>query len=67
MQVTILAFLVVVMFLYIISSSMVVEMFLATRTLLPTRNMSYDLRGEAYFPPRVQWNFMNSAIGPLDQ
>jgi hypothetical protein len=30
----------------------------------PTRNMSYDLRGDAYFPPRTNFPFDNSEIGP---
>ena len=36
-----------------------------TRFEFPTRNMSYDLRGEAYYPPRVLFPFDNSEIGPL--
>lgn len=32
----------------------------------PTRNMSYDLRGEAYYPPRTITPYMNSTIGPMD-
>jgi hypothetical protein len=32
----------------------------------PTRNMSYDLRGEAYYPPRMITPYMNSTIGPMD-
>ena len=33
----------------------------------PTRNMSYDLRGEAHFPPRTNFPFNNSEIGPNNQ
>jgi hypothetical protein len=33
----------------------------------PTRNMSYDLRGEAYFPPRTNFPFDNSIIGPSNR
>lgn len=43
------------------------EGFLYTRFECPTRNMSYDLRGEAYFPPRdlsAPWGL--PTIGPLD-
>jgi len=35
-----------------------------SRSECPTRNMSYDLRGEAYFPPRTNFPFDNSVIGP---
>lgn len=34
------------------------------RVECPTRNMSYDLRGEAHFPPRTNFPFDNSEIGP---
>ena len=37
-----------------------------TRLRCPTRNMSYDLRGEAAFPVRRNNYFMNSSIGPYD-
>jgi hypothetical protein len=30
----------------------------------PTRNMSYDLRGEAYYPPLLNLPFDNSSIEP---
>lgn len=30
----------------------------------PTRNMSYDIRGEAYFPPLINIPFNNSSIEP---
>ena len=36
----------------------------SSRSECPTRNMSYDLRGEAYFPPRTNFPFDNSVIGP---
>ncbi len=62
---TIIVFLILIAFLYILNVSMVVEMFMATRSRCPTRNMSYDLRGDAYFPARVEVNFMNSSIGPF--
>jgi len=29
--------------------------------------MSYDLRGEAYFPSRTNFPFDNSEIGPIHQ
>jgi hypothetical protein len=38
-----------------------------TRSECPTRNMSYDLRGEAYFPPRTNFPFDNSVIGPSNR
>ena len=31
----------------------------------PTRNMSYDLRGEAYYPPLINLPFDNSSIEPI--
>ncbi len=37
-----------------------------TRLECPTRNSFYGLRGEAAFPPRRQFAFNNSAIGPMD-
>lgn len=50
--------------------SPLVEMFaLSTRLSCPTRNMSYDLRGEAYYPPRPLIPTGLSplpTIGPLD-
>jgi hypothetical protein len=39
----------------------------ATRITRPTRNMSYDLRGEAYFPPLLNLPFDNSSIAPISQ
>ena len=30
--------------------------------LRSTRNMSYDLRGEAYLPPRINYPFNNSEL-----
>lgn len=41
--------------------------FSPSRIECPTRNMSYDLRGEAYFPPRTNFPFDNSEIGPSNQ
>ena len=38
--------------------------FSSSRVECPTRNMSYDLRGEAYFPSRTNFPFDNSEIGP---
>jgi hypothetical protein len=38
-----------------------------TRSECPTRNMSYDLRGEAYFPERRNFPFDNSVIGPSNR
>ena len=40
------------------------EKFSPSRIEYPTRNMSYDLRGEAHFPPRTNFPFDNSEIGP---
>lgn len=37
-----------------------------TRLRCPTRNMSYDLRGEAYYPPRDANVWMNSEIGVVN-
>lgn len=36
-----------------------------TRINRPTRNMSYDLRGEAYYPPLLNLPFDNSSIAPI--
>lgn len=36
------------------------------RVNCPTRNMSYDLRGEAYYPSRILTPYMYSTIGPND-
>lgn len=36
-----------------------------TRNVCPTRNMSYDLRGDIPIP-RKDWPFMNATIGPRD-
>lgn len=33
----------------------------------PTRNMSYDIRGEAYFPPFLNLPFNNTNIEPLNK
>ena len=38
-----------------------------TRINRPTRNMSYDLRGEAYYPPLLNLPFDNSSIAPIPQ
>jgi len=38
--------------------------FFSSRVEYPTRNMSYDLRGEAHFPSRTNFPFDNSEIGP---
>ena len=37
------------------------------RSECPTRNMSYDIRGEAYFPLRTNFPFDNSVIGPSNR
>lgn len=37
----------------------------ASRITRPTRNMSYDLRGEAYYPPLLNLPFDNSSIAPI--
>lgn len=37
----------------------------ASRINRPTRNMSYDLRGEAYYPPLLNLPFDNSSIAPV--
>jgi hypothetical protein len=39
----------------------------ASRINRPTRNMSYDLRGEAYYPPLLNLPFDNSSIEPIPQ
>jgi hypothetical protein len=36
-----------------------------TRITRPTRNMSYDLRGEAYYPSLLNLPFDNSSITPI--
>lgn len=36
-----------------------------TRITRPTRNMSYDLRGEAYYPPLLNLPFDNTSIRPI--
>jgi hypothetical protein len=36
-----------------------------TRITRPTRNMSYDLRGEAYYPPLLNIPFNKSSIAPF--
>lgn len=36
----------------------------ASRINRPTRNMSYDLRGEEYYPPLLNLPFDNSSISP---
>jgi hypothetical protein len=41
------------------------EMSLATRDRCPTRNMSFDIRGDIPVP-RVEMIFNNPAWGPLD-
>ena len=33
----------------------------------PSRNMSYDLRGEAYFQSKTNFPFNNSTIGPNNE
>lgn len=42
------------------------ERFCASRIQCPTRNMSYDLRGEAYYPPRDIDTWNQSTIGIYD-
>jgi hypothetical protein len=37
----------------------------ATRITRPTRNMSYDLRGEEFYPPLLNLPFDNSSIAPI--
>jgi hypothetical protein len=39
----------------------------ATRINRPTRNMSYDLRGEVCYPPLLNLPFDNSSIAPILQ
>lgn len=39
---------------------------LATREVCPTRNMSYDIRGDPLIIPRVALVFNNSTIGIKD-
>ena len=38
-----------------------------SRSECPTRNMSYDIRGEAYFPLTRNFPFDNSVIGPSNR
>lgn len=53
-----------------IASSVVIEHFdtlpIATRTKCPTRNMDYDIRGEAYYPPIKDYLLMSTELGPQD-
>jgi hypothetical protein len=51
--------------IYIIKSNIKEDFY--SRIECPTRNMSYDLRGEAHFPPRTNFPFDNSEIGPSNQ
>jgi len=51
--------------LFVPSIEAFMEMSLATRDRCPTRNMSYDIRGDIPIP-RVQMIFNNPAWGPLD-
>ena len=43
------------------------EKFSPSRIECPTRNMSYDIRGEEYFPLRTNFPFDNSVIGPSNR
>jgi hypothetical protein len=45
-----------------------IETFVGSRFDCPTRNMSYDLRGEAYYPPRIhnQGLMFETDIGVID-
>jgi hypothetical protein len=38
-----------------------------TRITRPTRNMSYDIRGEECYPRRLNLPFNNSSIEPIPQ
>lgn len=38
-----------------------------TRITRPTRNMSYDIRGEECYPPLLNLPFDNSSIAPIPQ
>jgi hypothetical protein len=53
-----------------IASSMMIEHFdilpIATRSKCPTRNMDYDIRGEAYYPPIKDYLLMGTDLGPQD-
>jgi hypothetical protein len=65
-----LVFLSFVLFIYIINqhtNEKFGNFFFPTRVECSTRNMSYDLRGEAYFPPRTNFPFDNSELGPSNQ
>ena len=42
------------------------ETFIGERSLCPTRNMSYDIRGDPLIQSRTEYAFNNSEIGPLD-
>lgn len=53
-----------------ISSHLVKETFevqsISTRTKCPTRNSSYDIRGEEYYPPHYDYLMSSSDLGPSD-
>lgn len=53
-----------------IASTMTLEHFenlpIATRTKCPTRNMDYDIRGEAYYPPIKDYLLSSTELGPQD-
>lgn len=57
--------LIIIGIVFYLSNLSSVEKFIGTRFYIPTRNMSYDLRGEAYKLKKENFPFENSAIGPL--
>lgn len=39
---------------------------MASRDMCPTRNQSYDIRGDPLSIPRTEWPLNNSTIGAVD-
>ena len=62
----ILSLLFLIMFLTIVSFGVLEAYTEYTRIDCPTRNMSYDWRGEASFPKRKHLIWGNSTIGAMD-
>lgn len=42
-----------------------VERFVGSRFDCPTRNQSYDIRGDIYIPARENYTWLNTSIGPI--
>jgi hypothetical protein len=57
--------LIIIGLVFYLSKFSSLEKFIGTRFNIPTRNMSYDLRGDAYKLKKEKFPFENSAIGPL--